>query len=66
MLDYNKEYWFNKNDDVQSVVANDQTQAGQLSVWKPRLVAMKISTEKVRNPLTTQAESFKRLNLIGW
>jgi hypothetical protein len=53
------------NDDVSFVVAVDYTQAGQLSVWKPRLVAMKISTEKVRNPLTTQVKTFKRLNLIG-
>ena len=47
-----------------SVVAVDHIQAGQLSVWKPRLVAMKRSVEIVRNHLTTQTDSFKRLNFI--
>ena len=65
MLDHTKDFLFNINDDVPFVVAVDHTQAGQLSVWKPRLVEMKISTEKVRNLLTTQVVTFKRLNLIG-
>jgi len=51
--------------DIPSVVVVDHTQTGQLSVWGPRLVAMKRSAEIVRNNPNTQADFFKRLNLIG-